>query len=266
MFSLVEMEKQINEFGINVDNYCFLCFLFGNDFMPHFPSLNIRNDGIPYLLEVYKKLNVNLVTTSINWNSFRLLCLELMKNEEERVKMNVEWKKKLKVHPLTAEDELNVLPVRDRAREEYIGNHFSQYNTFLFGQEDKNPCTNYLQMLEWTWFYYNGTCKDYYMMYEFSHAPLFKSLVKYIPCFDEELVATNLEPPPLAIAQLMYVLPYQNYELVPINTIPIVKQFPNLSETFFPIHYEFCKFFWESHVSFNYINVSELNKYIKSNM
>ena len=266
VFSLVEMERQINEFGIKVENYCFLCFLFGNDFMPHFPSLNIRNDGIPYLLEVYKKLNVDLVDTSINWNSFRELCLELMKHEDERIQMNIEWKKKLKVHPLTAEDELNVLPVRDRAREEYLGKNLSQYNTFLFGQDDKNPCTNYLEMLEWTWCYYNGTCKDYYMMYEFSHAPLFKSLVNYIPCFDEELVPMNLEPPPLAISQLLYVLPYQNYELVPMNTSLVVKQFPNLTETYFPIHYEFCKFFWESHVNFNYINLLELNKYIKLNM
>jgi 5'-3' exonuclease len=260
------MEKQINEFGITVNNYCFLCFLFGNDFMPHFPSLNIRNDGIPYLLEVYQKLNVELVSTTVNWNSFRLLCLELMKNEDERIKVNIDWKKKLKVHPLTAEEELNVLPVRDRTREEYIGNNLNQYYTFLFGQEDKNPCTNYLQMLEWTWFYYNGTCKDYYMMYEFSHAPLFKSLVHYIPCFDEELVQLNIEPPPLAIAQLMYVLPYQNYELVPMNTASVVKQFANLTETYFPIHYEFCKFFWESHVTFNYINLVELNKYIKLTM
>jgi len=266
VFSLIEMEKQINEFDIKVENYCFLCFLFGNDFMPHFPSLNIRNDGIPYLLEVYKKLNVDLVDTSINWNSFRELCLELMKHEDERIQMNIEWKKKLKVHPLNAEEELNVLPVRDRAREEYLGKNLSQYNTFLFGQDDKNPCTNYLEMLEWTWFYYNGTCKDYYMMYEFSHAPLFKSLVNYIPCFDEELVPMNLEPPPLAISQLVYVLPYQNYELVPMNTSLVVKKFPNLSETYFPIHYEFCKFFWESHVNFNYINLLELNKYIKLNM
>jgi 5'-3' exonuclease len=263
VFSLIEMENQINDFGIKVDDYCFLCFLFGNDFMPHFPSLNIRNDGIPYLLEVYKKLNIQLVSSSINWNSFRLLCLELMKHEDERIKMNIEWKKKLKVHPLTAEEELNVLPVRDRSREEYLGKNLSQYYKFLFGQDEKNPCTNYLQMLEWTWFYYNGTCKDYYIMYEFSHAPLFKSLVNYIPCFEEDLVQVNPMPPPMPITQLIYVLPYQDYQLVPMNTKAVVKEYPNLSETYFPIHYEFCKFFWESHVNFNYINIVELNKYIK---
>jgi 5'-3' exonuclease len=164
------------------------------------------------------------------------------------------------VHPLNAEEELNVLPVRDRAREEYIGKNLSQYNTFLFGQDDKNPCTNYLEMLEWTWFYYNGTCKDYYMMYEFSHAPLFKSLVNYIPCFDEELVQKNNELLPTPTTQLLYVLPYEDYNLIPEteNIAPIIKKYPNLKEMNHTIHYDFCKFFWESHVEFSHICLKKL--------
>jgi 5'-3' exonuclease len=46
--NLLQMEKQTA-----IENYCFMCFLFGNDFMPHFPSLNIRNNGIPYLIVIF---------------------------------------------------------------------------------------------------------------------------------------------------------------------------------------------------------------------
>jgi len=262
VFSMKYMSTQIHEYGITVDNYCFLCFLFGNDFMPHFPSINIRNDGIPYLLEVYQRLNVPLITVGINWNAFRKLCIELSHTEEERIRANIEWKQKLKVYPLTAEDELNYLPVKDKTREDYLYKNINQYYPLLFQQDETNPCKNYLEMLDWTWSYYNGTCKDYYKMYEFSHAPLFKSLVKFVPCFDEVVLKVNPRPPPLALTQLIYVLPYQDYHLVPIDTKQVVQQFPNLSELYFPIHYEFCKFFWESHVIFNYLNIKDIDHYI----
>ena len=264
VFSMEEMSKQID---FPIENYCFLCFLFGNDFMPHIPSLNIRNNGIPYLLEIIKetKSKTPLVTgTKINWNEFKNLCIKLSLTEEERIQENIKWKKNLRVYPLTQEEELIFLPIKDRKREDYISLHLDKYYPFLFNQTEEEPCKNYLQMLEWTWAYYNGECKDYYMAYEFNHAPLFKSIINYIPCFDEDLVKINTEPPPLPIVQLMYVLPYADFNLIPTNMDKVIKKFPNLTETNFPIHYDFCKFFWESHVDFNYINLKDLNVYYKN--
>ena len=36
-----------------IDDYIFLCFLIGNDFIPKLPPLNIKNNGIDLLLSVY---------------------------------------------------------------------------------------------------------------------------------------------------------------------------------------------------------------------
>ena len=36
-------------------DYIFICFMLGNDFMPHFPAVNIRTTGIDTLLEAYRK-------------------------------------------------------------------------------------------------------------------------------------------------------------------------------------------------------------------
>ena len=47
-------EKRDNEIN-RITDYIFMCFLLGNDFMPHFPALNIRTVGIDILLNVYKE-------------------------------------------------------------------------------------------------------------------------------------------------------------------------------------------------------------------
>ena len=58
-----EIYKTITNNDVNLENYyhkiedyIFICFLLGNDFLPHFPALNIRLTGFTILLELYKQL------------------------------------------------------------------------------------------------------------------------------------------------------------------------------------------------------------------
>jgi len=279
VFNVDEMAGQINEKLYDnkettqkaIENYCFLCFLCGNDFLPHFPSINIRNNGIEYLIEIFKETikDKNIVEgTTIIWSIFNKLCTEISNKEKELILENIEWKKKMASysHPLNPEASLEALPLKDLKRETYLSFNMDKYYPFLFNNDEKDICKNYLQMIEWTWNYYNGICKSNYLCYNFHCGPLFSSLKKYIPCFNEELVENNTSkfPLPLAITQLLYVLPYEDYSLIPFNTKPIENKFINLTETNFPIYFDFCKFFWESYVEFNYIDVIKLNEYVKS--
>ena len=44
----------IPEYSIN--DFIFICFTVGNDFLPHIPSIEIIQDGIELLLDVYKQV------------------------------------------------------------------------------------------------------------------------------------------------------------------------------------------------------------------
>jgi 5'-3' exonuclease len=277
VFNVDEMAVQIYEYLYDdnqkrkaiskaVNNYCLLCFLCGNDFLPHFPSINIRNNGIEYLLDIYKKhiQEEDIACGSkIQWKTIKKLFLILSQQEKELITKNIEWKKQLKVYSKNKEDELNHLPMKHN-NEDYLLEHYDKYYPHLFGQNDEKPiCQNYLTMFEWTWLYYHGICMSQYVVYDFHLAPLFSSLLNNLPCFDNEtFVSEDNTPPVESLTQLAYVLPYADYEgIIPPETIKkIEKQFPQLCKNNFPIHYDFCKFFWESHVDFNYVNIHKLNE------
>ena len=76
-----------------IDDYIVMTFMLGNDFMPHFPSLNLRTNGMTVLLQTYAKMfkgsNNYLVTRvsgrpTIIWKNMREFIGLLAETEHNR--------------------------------------------------------------------------------------------------------------------------------------------------------------------------------------
>ena len=73
-----------------IKDYIFLCFLLGNDFLPHFPAVNIRTEGIKILLNVYRetlgkentKFLINSSTNTIQWKHFHEFISHIASSED----------------------------------------------------------------------------------------------------------------------------------------------------------------------------------------
>jgi 5'-3' exoribonuclease 1 len=213
-----------------VYDYIFLCFFLGNDFMPHFPSVNIRTGGIDKMLQAYKatigNTNENLTNgKKIYWKNVRKMIQFLANNEEEYFKMETKVRDGRSKNPppdITDEDkfkQFDSIPTYERSLEKFINpykaNWQVRYYKTLFNIDidetrKKQICTNYLEGLEWTMKYYTIDCPDWRWCYNHNYPPLFCDLIHYIPYFDTEFVENKPANPVTELVQLCYVLPKQN--------------------------------------------------------
>ena len=79
-------------------DYIFICFMLGNDFMPHFPALNIRTGGIDTLLDAYRQtigsspgeyivcFHEPSAEYKINWINYKRFIEYLADREDELIR------------------------------------------------------------------------------------------------------------------------------------------------------------------------------------
>ena len=266
-------------------DYIFLCFFLGNDFLPHFPAVNIRSAGVDKMLQAYKATigctNDNLTDgKTIFWRNVRTLVQFLADNEDAYIQTetkNRDRKCKIQMPNITDEDrykQFDSIPIYERSLENHINpfkpNWQVRYYKTLFDVDiddtrKKQICTNYLEGLEWTMKYYTTGCIDWRWKYNYNYPPLFRDLIHYIPYFDTTFVEA-VEPNPVSeLVQLCYVLPRQSLKFLPeeLNRGLLLRynDWYNSDCTFV---WAYCKYFWESHVNLPHIDINELERFVYS--
>jgi 5'-3' exoribonuclease 2 len=281
-------------------DYIFFCFMLGNDFLPHMPSLNIRTNGLDTLLNVYRqhigkysnRFIISKETGKIQWKWVELMVSQLVKLEKDNMVHDYSYRNHLenmKMPSTTLEEKaewIKQAPILYRAEEKYICPELDlwedRYYKTLFGMKRSNIsdmkelCINYLEGLEWTFKYYTEGCVDWKWRYRYSYPPLFSDLKKYIPHFETDFISSTEETKECfhPTVQLLYVLPKEYHYLIPNNDKNIVlKLREQMGQNKWDIIYNtndvkykwsYCRYLWESHLKLPEIEMDVLNHWNKS--
>jgi 5'-3' exonuclease len=272
-----------------IDDYVFLCFLLGNDFLPHFPAMNIRTHGIDVLLDMYRiyigrhpdKFLVSRSSGKIYWKNLSLLINEIAKKEHEFlmqeyfVRDKLDYRKFPETTPAEKEQVFINAPIIYRHDEKYIcpsENHWEDryykllFSTYRKPNHIKPICINYLEGLEWVFKYYTGVCPDWKWKYNYHYPPLFIDLCKYVPHYDTDflhsILTVNSSRPFSPYVQLSYVLPHSKLDLLPKDIAQFLKaNYKDLYPEKYDLCWAFCRYLWEAHPLLPEISVDLLEQW-----
>ena len=229
-------------------DYIFMVFFLGNDFLPHFPALNLRTKGLDTLLHTYAQVipkQEHLYDgTSINWRNVQTLVHALAQREERDIVREYLDRGKQAV-----EDTEENTPRLRRELEHYInptesGWEHRYYTTLLKTEPSKlavdQVCAKFYEMLAWNAMYYTKGCPNWDVYYPYMYPPLLKDLDKR----PQTTTPTWGESKPKTTSDLLaFVLPKEKHHYSPTT---LQCNPPKLVENY----WAFSTFLWESHLCF----------------
>ena len=280
-------------------DYIFMCFMLGNDFMPHFPALNIRTTGIATLMDAYRAtfgpgetIIQSATATSmwaIHWPNYRRFVAHLAAQELTLIRKEHVTRDRQARHLRDSDMEDDVmhdvlmLPMTQRDVERQI-NPFEpgwerRYYALLcdihVDDVDDNAiaslCRNYLEGMEWTFRYYTTGCVDWKWTYANHYPPLLADLAKHIPETQTNAFAfLRVKPkePIRDLVQLCYVLPRASHALLPPAAERALMQSKlrsKYTDDGSPnFKWAYCKYFWECHTDLPELDLEELAQIVSN--
>lgn len=233
-------------------DYVFICFVLGNDFLPHFLALDIKYEGLETICGVYRNLHEQTGKHIIAFDEadkkyhidhvfLDTFFQELANLEDGLIRKNIKTFFEAPYTPPPAMSplerfvtDLNLSPLRNRKKEIDPDNDpFWKSNYYMTFLRTKNSdicatdkiCKNLVDGLTWNVdYYFNGIATNTWH-YTYPTAPLIADVSRYIKKIQS---SQNPPPPPQPIhisaaEQLLIVLPYKSLGLLPPHTADLIR-------------------------------------------
>jgi 5'-3' exonuclease len=243
-----EKKKSIPQFDkINfADDFVFLCFLLGNDFLPHFPSIDIHSGGLDELIRTYiygmtiikrPLISVKNKIVTVDNTFFFVICQEMGKKEEEYftnvLPFHMEKNKRRKCHEM--DPYKKELFLMENLRDKYekgdtlelgVGDKsvwkYRYYEYYFKTTGDQNKiisklCQNYIEGIKWITEYYFNKCADWRWDYVPYYAPFISDIAIYLKVNNIDINSITFSDRGVVpmYAQLVSVLPPSCSHLLP---------------------------------------------------
>jgi 5'-3' exoribonuclease 1 len=204
-----------------IDDFIFLCFMVGNDFLPHIPSIEIIERGIELILEVYRDIGFTYghITRLIN-DHVEFLPIPLSFFLEEigkHEKTNLEGKlgKKAEFFPDPLLEGCAKENSKTNKWDVDIEKYKKEYFEYSFppSTNEKFLCHDYLEGMQWVLSYYTRGVPNWKWNFRHHYAPFASDLAKHVQSFCFPKYTRTIPSTPFQ--QLLCVLPPKSADLIP---------------------------------------------------
>lgn len=217
---IMRWENDNNQFDpvSAVNDFIFICFMVGNDFLPHVPSLEIIEGGVDFMIDICKNVGDNhghLTKYTSKGDvkfvkkSLKIFLETISHNDKEMIEDKLQRKDKFFPDPL-----IDSCSERNKGKwvidmEKYKEKYYEK-----IGSDDmKVLCHQYLEGLQWVLTYYTKGVPSWKWCFQHHYAPFAGELAKHIDDFEH--VEYRRTIPTTPYQQLLCVLPPKSAGLIP---------------------------------------------------
>jgi 5'-3' exonuclease len=247
-----------------IDDYIFMCFLMGNDFLPHNLAIDLRYDGHDIILDAYlnnysinKEFLVDTGKMRIN-NSMLYSLLTILHSKEDDQLVKIQKRRnrfRMNTNMCETEFDRRMLLIKndpiinnyeerkvDFSNKYWRNKYYKQCFDIEDSEEIEEVCYNYFEGLKWTFFYYFKECVSYEWKYNYVHPPTLLDLKNYLVNHDINKIKFNRGTVNHTIVQLLSILPQESKDLVPIEYRKLMNKSSEIG-IYYPSSYKLDKFF-----------------------